>query len=425
MVVRYGDTMVLVTAVAVVDDPSRRRLHAADGRLPREDLGRRAHPGRLLQARGPHDRGRGADLAPHRSSVAARCSPRAGASTRRSSRWSSRPTARTRSDVLAMTGASMRAAHQRHPVGGSVRGRARRPHRRHSSSSTRPSPQRADVGCSTCVVACQPRRHRHGRGQRRRGRRGRHRRRAHVRAPGGAAAASTCRRSCGPPSASRSASSRRRSRIRPSSSRVRGARQREDRAPPWPSATSTSATRALDAAGAETEALLAPSSPIAAPRSGEAYESAKKKHLRELVLDTGAPHRRARHRRHPRRSPARWACCRARTARRCSRAARRRRWSRPRSGTSQDAQHIEALDRRHRQALHAALQLPAVLDGRDQAAARRQPARDRPRPPGRARARRAMLPARRTSLHDPHRLGDPRVERQLVDGVGLRRHRCR
>ncbi len=43
-------------------------------------------------------------------------------------------------DVLAMTGASARAAPQRHPLGGPVRRRARRPHRRPVRRSTRPSP---------------------------------------------------------------------------------------------------------------------------------------------------------------------------------------------------------------------------------------------------------------------------------------------
>jgi polyribonucleotide nucleotidyltransferase len=44
---------------------------------------------------------------------------------------------------------------------------------------------------------------------------------------------------------------------------------------------------ALDAAGAETKAALALEFPERAPEIGEAFESAKKKHLRELVLNTG------------------------------------------------------------------------------------------------------------------------------------------
>ena len=42
VVVRYGDTMVLVTAVASIEHPPGHRFHAADRRLPGEDLGRRA-----------------------------------------------------------------------------------------------------------------------------------------------------------------------------------------------------------------------------------------------------------------------------------------------------------------------------------------------------------------------------------------------
>jgi polyribonucleotide nucleotidyltransferase len=44
---------------------------------------------------------------------------------------------------------------------------------------------------------------------------------------------------------------------------------------------------ALDAAGAETKAALAEVFPDRGPEVGEAFESAKKKHLRELVLNTG------------------------------------------------------------------------------------------------------------------------------------------
>ncbi len=84
-------------------------------------------------------------------------------------------------------------------------------------------------------------------------------------------------------------------------------------------------------------------------------------------------------------------------------------------------------DHRHRpgtrvqEALHAALQLPALLGRRGQVPAWPGPARDRPRRPGRARparhaARRGELP-----LHGPHRLRHPRVERLVLDGLDLRR----
>ena len=72
------------------------------------------------------------------------------------------------------------------------------------------------------------------------------------------------------------------------------------------------------------------------------------------------------------------------------------------------------------QALLAPLQLPAVLGGRGRLHARPEAPRHRPR-----RARRAGAPAddpRRggVPLRDPSRLRDARVQRLLVDGLGLR-----
>ena len=74
------------------------------------------------------------------------------------------------------------------------------------------------------------------------------------------------------------------------------------------------------------------------------------------------------------------------------------------------------------QALHALLQLPAVLGRRNAPDARAGPARDRSRPPGRARARPDAAQRGRVPLHAaPHQRG-PRVERLVVDGLGLRQH---
>ena len=91
-------------------------------------------------------------------------------------------------------------------------------------------------------------------------------------------------------------------------------------------------------------------------------------------------------------------------------------------GTADDQQKIEMVDGEIVEALHAALQLPAVLGRRSAVPARPRPARDRPR-----RARRALADAddagrRQVPLHRPRRLRHPRVERLLVDGLGLRRH---
>ena len=94
-----------------------------------------------------------------------------------------------------------------------------------------------------------------------------------------------------------------------------------------------------------------------------------------------------------------------------------------------DPRHLRGrADHRHRagarvpQALHAPLQLPALLGGRGEVPARPGPARDRPRRPRRAGAARDAARRGGLPLHDPHRLRHPRVERLVVDGHGLRRH---
>ena len=86
-----------------------------------------------------------------------------------------------------------------------------------------------------------------------------------------------------------------------------------------------------------------------------------------------------------------------------------------------------AADRQHRrrrrdhQVVHAALQLPAVLHRRSEDDPRHQPPRDRARRAGRAGAAAAAAALRGLPLHAARRLRDPRVERLVVDGHGLRR----
>ena len=71
-------------------------------------------------------------------------------------------------------------------------------------------------------------------------------------------------------------------------------------------------------------------------------------------------------------------------------------------------------------ALHAPLQLPALLGGGDRLHARPEAARHRPRR-ARAAGARGDDPARRgLPVHDPPRLGDARVERLLLDGIRVR-----
>ena len=70
--------------------------------------------------------------------------------------------------------------------------------------------------------------------------------------------------------------------------------------------------------------------------------------------------------------------------------------------------------------LLAPLQLPAVLGRRGGPHGRRQAPRHRPRRARRARARADGALDRGVPLLDPRRLGHPRVQRLLLDGLGLR-----
>ncbi len=71
------------------------------------------------------------------------------------------------------------------------------------------------------------------------------------------------------------------------------------------------------------------------------------------------------------------------------------------------------------QAVLPPLQLPAVLGRRDQVPARPVAPRDRPRHARRARALEGDAGGGGVPLHGPHHLGRARVERLVVDGVGL------
>ena len=92
-------------------------------------------------------------------------------------------------------------------------------------------------------------------------------------------------------------------------------------------------------------------------------------------------------------------------------------------GTANDVQRLETDQRAggDDEVVHAALQLPAVLDRRSAPDARHVASRDRPRQPGRARAAGRAAGVRGVPVHDSHRLRRPRVERLVVDGVGVRR----
>ncbi len=63
VLVSYGDTIVLCTAVGVQTSQAGPGFLPADRELPGKGLRRRQDPRRVLQARGPAERGRGAGLA--------------------------------------------------------------------------------------------------------------------------------------------------------------------------------------------------------------------------------------------------------------------------------------------------------------------------------------------------------------------------
>ena len=95
VIVRYGDSVVLVTACRAANAARGHRLPAADGRLPRIHLRVGPHSRRLLQARRQAGRKGSPDEPRASTGRSGRCSRPAGATRRRSSRSCSRPTART------------------------------------------------------------------------------------------------------------------------------------------------------------------------------------------------------------------------------------------------------------------------------------------------------------------------------------------
>ena len=90
-------------------------------------------------------------------------------------------------------------------------------------------------------------------------------------------------------------------------------------------------------------------------------------------------------------------------------------------GTARDEQIIDALMGEYRDRFMFHYNMPAVRDRRDGPRRLAQAPRDRPRPPRQARADRRAADGRGVRVLDARRVGDHRVERQLVDGVGVRR----
>ena len=90
-------------------------------------------------------------------------------------------------------------------------------------------------------------------------------------------------------------------------------------------------------------------------------------------------------------------------------------------GTKNDEQKMESFEGDSYRQLHAPLQLPLVLHRRGEALRQPRPPRDRPRGAGPPRHRRRAADEGSVPVHDPHRLRDPRVQRLLLDGDGVRR----
>ena len=132
--------------------------------------------------------------------------------------------------------------------------------------------------------------------------------------------------------------------------------------------------------------------------------------------------RRPSHRRDPADQLRGRASCRARTAARCSRAARRRPSRSLTLGATGEHQRIDGIGLETGKTLHAPLQLPALLGGRDRLHARPQAPRHRPRRPRRARPRADAARREGLPLHHPSRLRDPGEQRLFVDGQRLRLH---
>ena len=90
-------------------------------------------------------------------------------------------------------------------------------------------------------------------------------------------------------------------------------------------------------------------------------------------------------------------------------------------GTGQDEQIIDALEGEYREALHDALQLASLRGRRSAPHGLARPPRDRPRQARLARAAPDAARQGQVPLHDPHRVGDHREQRLVLDGLGLRR----
>ena len=382
VIVRYGDTVVLVTACYAPRRAQGDRLPAAHRRLPGIHLRVGPHPRRLLQARGQAGREGSADEPVPSTGRSARSSRPAGTTRPRSSRWCSRPTPTTTRTCS--------------------RSPARRPRWRcRRSRSRRPSPavrvalvgrrvrHQPDVRAAQGGAARHRRRRQQGRPRDGRGgREGRHRGAGGRGARGRARGDQADRRHDRPDGAGSrqdqgGGAARRRS---AATSTARSRRRSCCR-----SARRCSIQDKIESYAAVDqilEELVASMPEEEVERRSEAkaiFKELKEKVLRDAILE------RARAARRPRSS--------TRSARSGSRSGVLPRthgsavFTRGETqalvtatlGTADDQQKVEMVERRDLQALHAPLQLPAVLGRRGGLPARPGPPRGRPRRAGRAR----------------------------------------
>jgi polyribonucleotide nucleotidyltransferase len=122
-----------------------------------------------------------------------------------------------------------------------------------------------------------------------------------------------------------------------------------------------------------------------------------------------------------RRSGSKPACCPACTARPCSPRGETQALVSATLGTEDDAQKIETVEGETYRRFMLHYNFPPFSVGEVQFLRGPGPPRSGPRRARRARDRAAAAERRGIPLHRPHRLRHPRIERVVLDGVGLRR----
>ena len=224
----------------------------------------------------------------------------------------------------------------------------------------------------------------------------------------------------------RSSRSRRRRSTRACSTQIKAlARRRRSTRPPRSRTSSTARTprrpsrRRSSSSTPATRGRRRRTPSAAQQRAARVRQAREDDHPRAHRRPEEAPGR-PRHGRDPRRSRSRPACCRARTARRCSPAARRRRCRVVALGTTREEMRLDTLGLETSKRYFHHYNFPPFSVGRGRLHARPEAPRHRPRRARRARAGPDDPVAGGLPVHDPRRVGHPRVQRLLVDGLGLR-----